>query len=504
MTWNISRNTNLTLLAEYRYRKGSQDLYLPAPDREASRLPLRTNRLQEPDDYVKEEGYSGTLFFTHDFGQGVTWRFNARSVRNHDYTKWYDTVSVLSDLTTLQRRARIGDNHRTSDYFDTMLSIPFDTGSVKHKALLGVTAGQDDLDANRIQFVNGATTGALAKPGPGSLNINIYNPIYGQSPLHENLPAGTFQHRLTGSKPIGAYATDFLTFTENWKGSVGIRYAREKQTFEELTSSVAVLPSRTQTPSDWYPMAGLLYQPNKQWTYYASYSTSFVPIAPNMQDASGVFSFEPEKGKQVEIGAKAELWQGRLYATLALFDIEKVNTLALVTCNPGIAGTCMQPVGAETSRGVELEMDVRPARNWQIVVGYAHVDAKIDKSNSASTAPLVGAQLTNAPKDKAQLWSRYDFGEGEAKGLGLGFGLTYVSEQAGNLPTAASPKVLKLPSYTVADLALYYRYQKYDFTLKIGNVFDKVYWDSVGSTLADLSVVPGAPRNVTLSARLPF
>jgi iron complex outermembrane receptor protein len=40
--------------------------------------------------------------------------------------------------------------------------------------------------------------------------------------------------------------------------------------------------------------------------------------------------------------------------------------------------------------------------------------------------------------------------------------------------------------------------------LKIGNVFDKVYYDSVGSTLADLSVVPGAPRNVTLSVRIPL
>jgi iron complex outermembrane receptor protein len=56
----------------------------------------------------------------------------------------------------------------------------------------------------------------------------------------------------------------------------------------------------------------------------------------------------------------------------------------------------------------------------------------------------------------------------------------------------------------VADLVFYYRVSKYDFTLKVGNVFDKTYWDSVGSTLADLSVVPGAPRNLTLSARIPF
>jgi iron complex outermembrane recepter protein len=90
------------------------------------------------------------------------------------------------------------------------------------------------------------------------------------------------------------------------------------------------------------------------------------------------------------------------------------------------------------------------------------------------------------------------------RGLGIGIGVAHVSEQAGNLPTAASPKVLHLPAYTIADLVFYYRWLRYDFTLKVGNVFDKTYYDSVGSTLADLSVVPGAPRNVTLSMRIPF
>ena len=128
----------------------------------------------------------------------------------------------------------------------------------------------------------------------------------------------------------------------------------------------------------------------------------------------------------------------------------------------------------------------------------------IDQSNAATSAPLVGAQLTNAPKQKANLWSRYDLDQGPLRGLGLGLGISSVSTQAGNLPTSASPKVLTLPAYTVADLALYYAWAAASFTLKVNNVFDKTYYDSVGSTLADLSVVPGAPRNLTLSMRVAF
>src|SRR5258706_2533509 len=82
--WNLSNATSLTVLAEYRYRKGAQDLFLPAPNREVSLIPRLTNRLQEPDDYVTEEGYSGSVFFAHTFAKDVTLRFNARAVRNHD------------------------------------------------------------------------------------------------------------------------------------------------------------------------------------------------------------------------------------------------------------------------------------------------------------------------------------------------------------------------------------------------------------------------------------
>ena len=504
LKWNISKSTSVTLIGEYRHRIGAQDLYLPAPSRNVDLLPARTTRLQEPGDFIKEEGYAATLLLTHELTKDVNLRFSARSVRNHDYTKWYDVVSVLANLTTLQRRARIGDNHRSSDYYDTSVSFPFETGVVKHKLLLGASVGSDELDANRVQFVNGATTGALANPGPGSLNINIYNPVYGLAPTHASLSAGTFQRRVTGSKPIGAFVTDFITMSEQWKATVGLRYAREKQTFTELTSSAALLPSRSQSPSDVYPMAGMLYQPDKTWTFYGSYATSFVPIAPNQQDVSGVFSFEPERGKQFELGAKAELMNGRLYATLALFNIKKINTLAVVTCNVGIAGTCMQPVGAESSRGAEFEMNFRPNKSWQTTMGFAYVDAKVDKTNAVTTAPLVGSQLTNAPKQKFNLWTRYDGASGMFIGTGVGFGLTHVSDQAGNLPTSANAKLLRLPAYTVADLVVYYRLKSADFTLKVGNVFDRTYHDSVGSTLADLSVVPGAPRSITASMRLPF
>jgi iron complex outermembrane receptor protein len=152
---------------------------------------------------------------------------------------------------------------------------------------------------------------------------------------------------------------------------------------------------------------------------------------------------------------------------------------------------------------VELELNYSPLENLQILGGLAYTDAVIDATFNAAAAPLVGAQLTNSAKRSANLWTRYDVSEGALRGLGIGVGVFYSSEIAGSLPSTGDGRVLLLPSYTVADLAFYYNLQdRYAFTLKVGNVFDKLYFEGVNSTTNENGVVPGTPRNVTLSLRV--
>jgi len=503
LTWQLSEATSVTFSSEYRWRRASQDFYLAAPSRDVHRLASRETRYQEPDDYQTEEGYSFGIAIAQHLADDMSWKLAARSVRNDDASSWYDPIAVLPDLVTLQRRARSQHNQRQNDYADLSFSMPFVTGPIRHQLLLGMTAGEDSLDAHRQQFFNGANSGPWSRPGPGSLNIDLYRPVYGLAPRHADLPLGQYQRRFTESQAYGLYATDFIELSARWKATLGIRYDHEDQLFVE--SQPIPLPSRIKAASGSYPMAGLLFQPVPEVTLYGSYSTSFLPQAPNFQDAAANNPFEPERGEQFEVGLKAQAWDGALELTVAAFDIAKKNTLALVQCKAGVAGTCMQEVGEESSRGWEIELQARPVKGWQTVFGYARTDAEVTRSSTASSAPLEGSQLTNAPGHTAHLWSRYEVEAGVLRGLGFGLGLIYVSEQAGNQPSAANPRVLRLPGYTVADLALYYDFQqRYRLTFKVNNIFDEVYYDSVGSTLADASVVPGAPRNTTLSVRVGF
>jgi iron complex outermembrane receptor protein len=200
----------------------------------------------------------------------------------------------------------------------------------------------------------------------------------------------------------------------------------------------------------------------------------------------------------VEAGAKFEnLFARRMNGTLAVFDIKRDNTLNTFAC---AIGTCAEQLGGERSKGVELEMDVRPAKNWQIAFGYAFVDAKITSSRDSVQ---VGRRLPNVAKNSANLWSRYDIPAGPLKGLGIGVGVVYTGERSGILPSTADTRDLALPAYTVVDLALSYIWERYAFNLKVGNVLDKTYYESTGQT-AQVQVAPGAPRNVTLSMRVNF
>lgn len=115
-------------------------------------------------------------------------------------------------------------------------------------------------------------------------------------------------------------------------------------------------------------------------------------------------------------------------------------------------------------------------------------------------AALIDARLANAPRQSGNLWTRYNFPTGELRGFGIGGGIIYTGEQhivTDNRSTA----FLAIPSVTRADLAFYYKWQKYDLAVNINNLTDRSY---IAGGDAPTDVVPGAPRKVTLSVRFPF
>ena len=492
LTWNVSDATSATLQFEYRKVENNFDVGLAVPQGNIRLAAPITTVYQEPGDFREEHGDSVSLSLNHSFTDVLSWTFAARSVQNLDDDASYTSVAVRPDNINLQRRARRDHIGRKYNYFDTGLKAQPKTGPIEHRLLVGVNGGRDTNDQDRRQFFNGG-----ACPGPQCLDISLYDPIYGRVPPLASLPAvnpntpKNLSHQLFTSDSLGAYFSDLMTFSEHWKATAGVRTSREKQEIQELR--LANVPTQTKTADKGFlPMVGLLYQPDTHWTLYTSYAESYVPAPANSIDVNGLNPFKPTTGEQVEVGAKTEgLLNGRLTGTLSVFRIERKDVLDTFACS---LGTCTQQVGDEQSKGLELELNARPLEGWQLDFGYSLLDAAV----RSSIVPIqIGARLPNVARNSASLWSRYDVPAGVLRGLGVGVGVVYTGARAGMLPLATNPGTLQLPAYTVVDTALYYVFDRYAVTFKVGNVFDRVYYESAGATPL-VQVLPGAPRNVEL------
>jgi len=507
LTWNIDKATSSTLQIEHREAKNAYDNLLVAPNLDVTRVAPITTFYQQPGDFRTEASNSLSLFVNHLFDHGVKWNFGARVVRHQDDSAGYDQVDfITTGVSTkndpcnaaspcLRMRARVQHNEREYNFYDTNFSLPFTTGAIGHKVLVGVAGGQEISDFDRRQFSNGPASCATATT-LNCLTSNIYDPSY-NLPALSTIPLikGTTPRTVTTSYSTGFYASDAMTLSERWKAMAGLRYSIDRQRIiPDLKSAVAV--TKYKQNEKLIPMAGLLFEPNNEWTFYTSYATSYVPAPATAQDAQGNNPFKPESAVQYEVGTKVRLPKGRVTATVALFRIDKKDALLTFSCP---IGTCTGQVGGARSQGVEAEVNTRLQRNWQVAAGYAYTDAKY---LSAIDPALVGARLINTPRQSAHLWSKYDF-TGVADGWGLGMGVNAVGARTGTLPSSKQAGILALPGYVVVDFGVYHSIGDFDFTLKLNNALDRAYMESA-SFAGELGINPGAPRNLQVSMRRTF
>ncbi|MDB5671791.1 MAG: Iron complex outerrane receptor protein [Alphaproteobacteria bacterium] len=529
----LGDRTEVTVQGEFRRVKTHYDTYLVAPNRDASLIAAIDTSYQEPNDYLLERGLIGNIFLKHDFSSKVKLNIGYRYVDHYDTQHNFDVVGfkTTAPLTTITRRARGQINKRTYSFVDGNISAKIDTFGIHHTLLVGAGGGQETASLDRTQFYN-----CLA-PACTSLDLNILHPLLGVAPALSSFPLdnsatqANLTWRFTSQNSLGAYASDLMEFAPWLKVMVGGRYAKERQTIEDLRKPAGVTHKRDKKT---LPLAGLIIQPTQGISLYGSYSTSYVPQAAASQDVFGLNPFKPTFAESYETGIKTDLLRHRLSLTAAYFDIRKKDVLNTFTCptlaqlNAGIAngtyilpgnaprdaagnlipasGTCSSQIGAERSKGFEIELNASPLPGWTITGGYAHTKARITQSNLAYQ---VGSRETNSPDNALNFWTRYDFEHGALANFGIGLGVSYIGKRTGLLPTAAvdaRPEngTLPLKAYTTVDLGIYYKpTDNLDFTLKVTNLFDERFLESAGFT-ADIQLVPGTPRYATLTGRFRF
>jgi iron complex outermembrane receptor protein len=127
------------------------------------------------------------------------------------------------------------------------------------------------------------------------------------------------------------------------------------------------------------------------------------------------------------------------------------------------------------------------------VAGFSYNDSKYEKADKDVEGRRPG---TASSPYTANWWISYRLPSGRVKGLGLGFGGNYASDN--KVINNISQGVFTLPAYTVLNASVFYEYLKFRFAVKSDNFTNQKYW--IGYT----TVNPQKLRSVIASFSFKF
>jgi catecholate siderophore receptor len=244
----------------------------------------------------------------------------------------------------------------------------------------------------------------------------------------------------------------------------------------------------------WSYRTGLIYQPSDTASYYASYGTSFNPSAELYALDTPGANTDPEKNRNIEIGAKWDLLDGNLMFRTALFRSEKTNERNTDLAETSLTENLLS--GKRHTDGIEFELAGRITPRWEIFGGLALMRARIDAA-TLDQRNQVGSRPINTPPYTANLWATYRLTEGWR----IGGGVEAAGFRNANLPNAAGTSTLNVvPKYYRLDGMVEYQAEKYSVKMNVFNLLNKDYYEGVyaGHT------VPGTQRAVQLTLSTKF
>ena len=461
LTWRPTEATNVTLLLNYQDTDsdtGAQ--FLPVF---GTRFPAPNGRFIDQDTYLGEPGFnrydtetrSVSLLADHQIDAVWSVEVTARWTEGEaDYRQAWpafiggNRYAVNPDGSlygdgTVPRTFYVSDAESEQQAVDVRLRADFDTGALSHEVLMGaqyqdVTTDNDSAYAFALgyDFATGGPDGALGD----RYWIDVFDPAYGSFPGDAELAPFFADRPEANTVDRGLYISDQITLGR-WHATLGAR-------FDDVDTDTG---SDSQQDDAVSLSAGVLYRFDNGLAPYVSYAESFEPVVG--QDQLTGDAFDPQKGRQYEVGVKYQPPGVNAVVTAAWFDIEQSNL-----SNPNdLVNAPSQQEGIAEIRGVELE-----GQAW---VGPLHVELNASRLDTENAD---GYRFASVPEDQASAWIGYR-PQDRWQGFKAGIGVRYVGETWDGIDT------LKTPSYTLGDLMLGWASGPWDLALNVRNVTDKEY-----------------------------
>jgi len=482
--FKISPKTDILLEGDYLSDQRTADFGVGAINYELIDVPR--NRFIGVDwSYYNTEQLSAGITITHRFAKD--WqlssttgyqKFKSDLFANQRPNGNSQFIKTNGDWIRGLQRTQIDE-----DYIITQLDLTrhFSTGSFKHTLLLGADA--DKYHTNNTAF------NAVAKYD----TTNVYDPA--KFAERKDIPVLT--PRLETATPVsraGIYLQDLVSVTEKIKLLAGIRFSYLESNSNVFTYSSEVTTYTSQYDHAWSPRVGLVYQPVRNMSLFASYANSFTPNTGMDMDGNAL---PPSTFDQYEAGIKNDFFNGLLSANVTLYRIINSN-LAQVSQENGNTNTNIKELTGEvTSKGIEADVMSKEWKGISLIAGYSYNDTRYTKSNTYET----GSKLRYNPAHTANASIYYTFRNTPLKclhGMNAGFGALYIGDRyAGRSTRVNVPddtyELIPLPAYTTLEASLGYDVNKLSFRVKVSNILDSLSYNAHD----DNSINPIAPRQIT-------
>jgi iron complex outermembrane receptor protein len=378
------------------------------------------------------------------------------------------------------------------------------TGAIGHTVLVGADA--DQYNTNTLSYISQAYD-----------SVNILNPsrklgrprttVSGYDALRYNT------RTLGNTRRAGFYAQDLISLFEHVKVLAGVRWSYQETPSDVYTYPALTLPANTaptvaenrRYDNAFSPRLGLVYQPVKTMSLFASYANSF---APNTGIDLQGGALPPSIIDQYEVGIKNELFKGALSANVTAYQIINSNQAqTILPTDPRYdinRPAAQELAGQVTSKGVEVDVQSRPINGISLIAGYSYNNTAYTKSNIYED----GSRLRYNPAHTANASLYYSFGNVFAnnvlRGLNAGVTAYYVGDRLAGRnnrnvnpatglpwPTADAFKLIALPNYMLFDASLGYTYERFSVRFKLANLLNELTYNAHD----DNSINPIAPRN---------
>ncbi|MFD1911269.1 TonB-dependent siderophore receptor [Halodurantibacterium flavum] len=436
LTWKPGDRTSLTLLGNIYRIEGNAGNSTPIGSRASRETYFGEPSFNRLDRDERSIGYE----FSHDFGQGLSFRQNLRwSEFDFGLEQVYISDVVGSEA---QRAAYSIDGNVRRFAVDNQLQFDTSFGDIDSRSLLGVEYVSDDL-----YEVQGAYT-------VGSVDID--RPVYCAPACLVH--TGDTITDMT-QETLGLYAQEELTFRDQWILTLGLRHDRV-----ETDTAAGVSDRQTATTG----RIGLTYKATPDLAFYANYSESFDPVSVGYTGLTGE-SLRPTEGTQYEIGVKYRPEGSDALISAAIFDLSQTN----VPRYDVVGGVpAFWQIGQIDVQGLEIEGRMAMNDRLNLNFAYAYWDAKIVGGDNDGRRPIL------TPEHTASVWADYTLEGGAFDGIRLGGGARLLGSRYSDDTNAVRiGSAVVFDAMTSVPLG-----ENTELAVNVSNLFDREYVASYNFT----------------------